>query len=58
MTNIETLKSIEQEYKELFNKDFKELMKDKNKKKRYALAQIQASINLCIKYIEEFDKLK
>ena len=55
MTNIDTLKRIEQEYKDEFNKDkagFKW-----NAKKRYAWAQIISSIDLTIHYIEKFDKL-
>jgi hypothetical protein len=56
MSKIETLKQIKKEYHDLFNNNFKELMKQKNKKKRYTLAQIQASLDLCIKYCQEFDK--
>jgi len=56
MTDIETLKLISDEYKDYFNKNFKELMKEKNKKKRYALAQLQASLDLAIKYLNEFNE--
>lgn len=55
MTNIDTLKRIEQEYKDEFNKD-KPGFKWKTKK-RYAWAQIVSSLDLCLKYIQEFDKL-
>jgi hypothetical protein len=55
MTNIEILKKIEQEYKELFNKDKAGFSWNANK--RYAWAQIVSSIDLTIHYIEKFDKL-
>lgn len=54
MSNIEILKQIKEYYNNLFNKDkagFKW-----NKKKRYAWAQIIASLDLAIKYINEFNK--
>ena len=54
MKNIEILKKIEQEYKDEFNKDKAGFNWKKNK--RYAWAQIISSIDLTIKYINEFNK--
>jgi hypothetical protein len=54
MANIDILKRIEQEFKDEFNKNKAGF--NWSAKKRYAWAQIIASLDLAIKYIEEFNK--
>ena len=54
MSNIEKLKLIKQGYNDLFNKD-KAGFKWK-KDRRYAWAQIVSSLDLAIKYCQEFEK--
>lgn len=56
MSNIETLKQIRKGYRDLFDKNMKEWMKTKNKNKLSNYAQLVSSLDLSIKFIEEFEK--
>jgi hypothetical protein len=55
MNNIDKLKLIRKEYRDDFDKNMKEWMKIKNKKKLGAYAQLVASLDLSIKFAEQFE---